>query len=88
MIQKLTDNQREAIRQHGSPLPIEDDETGKVYVIVDEEFHQRATKSLEEQDARRAIRAGIKDLEAGRVVPFADIDRQLRQKLGLPARTS
>lgn len=34
-----------------------------------------------------AIQAGIDDLEAGRVVPFEEVDARLRAKLGLPPRT-
>jgi predicted transcriptional regulator len=33
-----------------------------------------------------AIQAGIDDLEAGRVVPFEQVDARLRAKLGLPPR--
>lgn len=33
-----------------------------------------------------AIAAGIEDMEAGRVVPFEEVDARIRQKLGLPAR--
>jgi hypothetical protein len=86
MAAKLTREQREAVRQEGGPVAVEDDETQARYFLIDEELHQRAMEALEERDARRAIRVGIDDLEAGRVVPFAEIDARLRQKLGLPAR--
>jgi predicted transcriptional regulator len=33
-----------------------------------------------------AIQAGIDDMEAGRVVPFEQVDARLRAKLGLPPR--
>jgi len=33
------------------------------------------------------IQAGIDDMEAGRVVPFAEVDTRIRKKLGLPARS-
>jgi predicted transcriptional regulator len=42
-------------------------------------------QALDEHDARKAIRAGIDDLEAGRVVPFVEVDARLREKLGLPS---
>lgn len=88
MTPKLTHEQREAIRERGAPLEIEDDETRKIYVIIEGDLHVRAMQALEEHDARRAIRAGIEDLEAGRVVPFAEVDARLREKFGLPARGS
>jgi hypothetical protein len=88
MSPKLTPEQREAIRQHGGAVEVEDEETREVYVIVAGDLHQRAMQALEEHDARQAICAGIEDLEAGRVVPFAEIDARLRKKLGLPERAS
>lgn len=88
MTPKLSQEQREAIQQHGGPVEVEDDETRKVYVIIEGDLHQRAMQALEEHDARRAIRAGIDDLQAGRIVPFAELDSRLRKKLGLPERAS
>jgi predicted transcriptional regulator len=88
MTTKLTPEQREAIRQQGSPVAVEDDETRTVYYLIDEDLHRRAMEALDKEDARRAIRAGLDDLEAGRVVPFSEVDARLRKKLGLPARGS
>jgi predicted DNA-binding antitoxin AbrB/MazE fold protein len=34
-----------------------------------------------------AIREGIDDMEAGRVVAFSDVDSRIRAKLGLPLRS-
>lgn len=87
MTPKLTDEQREAIQQSDS-IMVEDDQTRKVYFIIDGDLHDRAIQALEEHDARRAIRAGIDDLEAGRIIPFADVDARLRDKLGLPPRAT
>ena len=87
-LRSLTQEQREAIRQRGGPVEIENDETQKVYVIIDGDLHHRAMQALEEHDARSAIRAGLDDLEAGRVISFADFDARLRTKLGLPSRGS
>jgi predicted transcriptional regulator len=86
MTLKLTQDQREAIRETGGPVKIEDDETRKTFVIIDGELHHRAMQALEEHETRRAIRTGIDDLEAGRVVPFAEVVSRLRKKLGLPPR--
>jgi hypothetical protein len=88
MSTKLTPEQREAIRQQGSPVVVEDDETQTIYFLIDEDLHRRAMEALEERDARRAIRAGLDDLEAGRVETFSDVDARLRKKLGLSPRQS
>jgi hypothetical protein len=88
MAPKLTQEQRDAIKQRGGSIEIEDDETRKIYVLIEGDLHHRAMQALEEHDARRAIRAGIDELESGRVVPFADVDARLRKRLGLPARGS
>ena len=48
---------------------------------------QRVWVTVEEDRDVAAIRAGIADLEAGRVVPFEQVDARLRAKLGLPPRT-
>lgn len=88
MTPKLTHEQREALRQSDGPVQVEDDETRKVYVLIEGGLHQRAMQALEEHDAQNAIRAGIDDLEAGRVVSFYEIDVRLRKKLGIPARAS
>jgi hypothetical protein len=85
MAPKLTDEQREAIRQRES-VKVEDDKTRKVYFIVEGDLHDRAMQALEEHDARRAIRSGLDDLVAGRVLQFSAFDARLRKKFGLPAR--
>jgi hypothetical protein len=88
MIPKLTPEQREALRKADGALEVEDDETSKSFVIIERDLHQRAMQALEERDARRAIQQGIEELEAGKVIPFAEIDARLRKKLGLPPRNS
>ena len=86
MSTKLTQEQRQAIRQSGCPVEVEDEETKEVYVLVDGDFHDRAAQALDESEARRAIRNGINELEAGRVLPLAELDTRIRARLGLPRR--
>ena len=86
MMLKLSDEQRSALDQRGGAIEVEDDRTRKIYVLIDADLHQRAMQALEEQETRRAIQAGIDDLEAGRVVPFEEVDARLRKRLGLPQR--
>lgn len=88
MTPKITDEMRRALReQAGEPVKVEDDETEKVYVIVEEDVHRRALEALRRQDDLKAIQAGIDDMEAGRIVSFAEVDARIREKLGLSART-
>lgn len=86
MLLKLTPEQREAVRQHGGAVEIEDDETQKVYVLMEEELHQRAMQALEERETLESIRAGLDDMLAGRVIPLAEADARIRKKHGFPAR--
>jgi predicted DNA-binding antitoxin AbrB/MazE fold protein len=45
---------------------------------------QRVWLTMDEGEHLAAIGAGIDDMEAGRVVAFADVDARIRAKLGLP----
>jgi hypothetical protein len=40
----------------------------------------------EREDALRAIRQGLADVDAGRVRPFEEFDRELRARRGISAR--
>ena len=48
---------------------------------------QRVWVTMNEGEHLAAIQAGIDDMQAGRVVPFEDVDARLRTKLGLPRRS-
>jgi predicted transcriptional regulator len=88
MTPKLSADQRQALRDRPQgPVAVEDDETHQVYVIVDQHWHQRAAEALRQQEDIAAIREGIEDMEAGRVVPFEETDARMRAKLGLPPRS-
>jgi predicted transcriptional regulator len=82
---KITEEMRAALKQRpGQPIRVEDDETQKVYVIIDDQTHKRAMEALRQQEDLAAIQAGIDDMEAGHVVPFEQADARIRNKLGLP----
>ena len=83
----ISDEQREALGQRPEGVEVEDPLTQRVYILTDVEIHRRAMQALRRQDDRAAIQAGIDDMEAGRVVPFEDVDCIIRAKLGLPPRT-
>ncbi|MFQ5734145.1 MAG: hypothetical protein ACE5KM_19590 [Planctomycetaceae bacterium] len=83
----ISDEQRQALDQQPEGVEVEDPLTQRVYVLTDVGMHRRAMQALQRQDDRAAIQAGIDDMQAGRVVPFEDVDRIIRDKLGLPPRT-
>ena len=87
MTPKLTDEMREALQQQpAGPVEIPDDETQRVYVLIDAELHQRAMRALQRQEDLAAIQEGIDDLEAGRGMPIEEADSRIREKLGFPSR--
>ena len=65
-------------------MAVEDDQTRRLYVLVDHQLHEQAMEALQQKRDLHAIRAGIDDMEAGRVVPFEETDARIRKKLGLP----
>ena len=87
MSPKLTDEMRNALSQNpGRPLTVEDDQTQQVYVIVDQETHERAMKALQQEEDVAAIRAGWDAAAEGRVSPLAEVDARIRNELGFPPR--
>jgi hypothetical protein len=76
MTPKLTSEQREALKQSAGPIPVEDEQTHEVYFLVN-----RST--LENAD-RAAIRRGIADMEAGRVLTLEELDARIQNKLRAP----
>lgn len=87
MTPKLTEDQRRALQERpDGPVPVEDEQTHKMYVIVDQQVHQKAMQALREQEDLSAIQAGINDMNAGRVVPLEEVDARIRQRLGMPPR--
>ena len=87
MTPKLTDEMRQAILAGNGQAEIEDDQTDKVYVITDQDTHRQAMEALQRQQDFDAIAEGIADIEAGRVIPFEEVDSRIREKLGMPERT-
>jgi hypothetical protein len=89
MTPKLSEDQRRALIERPSgPVQVEDDQTHKVYVLVDLELHERAMEALRQQDDLAAIQAGIDDMEAGRIVPLEQADAEIRKDLGFAPRVS
>ena len=74
---KLTPEQREALDHSDGPVTIEDDQTHRVYFLVDESTYA----SMQQQDNMAAIREGIADMEAGRLVTLEELDVRIRTRL-------
>ena len=54
MTPKLTDEQREALSQNNGPVPVEDDETQRLYFLIDES----RLNALEQQEDLRDWKGG------------------------------
>jgi predicted transcriptional regulator len=78
---KLTAEQRAALKECDGPVLVEDEQTNRVYYLVDEPTFT----SLKQQEDLAAIREGIADMEAGRIVTLEELDTRIRCRLGLEA---
>jgi len=87
MILNLTPEQRSALHaSDGGPIQLRDEETSAIYVVIDEATHRRAMEALREQEDLNAVREGIADMRAGRVVSLDEADRRIREEFGFPPR--
>jgi predicted transcriptional regulator len=77
MTPKLTAEQREALSRQGSPVAIEDEQTRRVYFLVDPAM----LESLREQADMAAILQGVADAESGRVQPLDEAFRQIEGRV-------
>ena len=82
MTPKLTPEQCEALDRSEGPLPVEDERTHRVYYVVDEP----TLKSLQQQEDLAAIRDGIADMEAGRLLTLEELDARIRSRIGSPSK--
>jgi predicted transcriptional regulator len=78
MTPKLTPEQCEALDRSDGPLPVEDERTHRVYYVVDEP----TLTSLQQQEDLAAIREGIADMEAGRLLTLEELDARIRSRIG------
>jgi predicted transcriptional regulator len=77
MTPKRTSEQREALNQKGSPVAVEDEETGSVYFLVDPAM----LESLREETDMAAILEGVADAESGRLQSLDDAMRDIEARL-------
>jgi predicted transcriptional regulator len=82
MTPKLTPEQCEALDRSDGPLPVEDERTHRVYYVVDEP----TLTSLQQQEDLAAIREGIADMEAGRLLTLEELDARIRSRIGSPSK--
>ncbi len=58
-----------------------DPNTQRVYVLVDDETHQKAMDALRQREDLEAIQAGIDDLQAGRSLTLEESNRRTTDAL-------
>ena len=88
MTPKLTDEMRQALRkQPAGPVEIPDDQTQRVYVLIDADLHRRAMTALQQQQDWESIQQGIAQADAGDTMPLAEADRKIREEFGFSARS-
>jgi len=78
MTPQLTDELREALRQSGGTVEVQDDQSDKVYVLTESDVFHRAMQALQAQEDLAAIQAGAEALEAGAVLTLDAARRNLR----------
>ncbi len=78
---KLTQEQLDALHANEGDVRVTDPTTQRVYVLVDDDTHRRAMDALRRQEDLKAVRAGIDDIEAGRVLPAAEAHARVREQL-------
>jgi predicted transcriptional regulator len=85
MTPKLSEQQRLALEANPEEaVEVEDEQTHRMYVIIDQDLHRRAMDALERMEDVAAIRAGFAAAAEGRVSTLEEVDARIRQKLGFP----
>jgi len=77
MTPKITPEQRFAIDHSHGPVPVEDEKTKRLYFLVDESTFT----NMQRQEDLAAIREGMADAEAGRVLTLDELDVRIRAHL-------
>ena len=77
----LTPGQSAALQATEGELRVTDPTTQRVYVLVDDETHNRAMEALCRRDDRQVIQAGIEDMEADRMQLAGEAHQHGRDEL-------
>jgi hypothetical protein len=80
MTPKLTAEQREALDHTDGPVPVEDEQTHRIYFLVD----AARLSAFERQQDLDAVTEGIADMRSGRTAPLDEAFERIRANLGLP----
>ena len=74
-------------QMRGSGRPVVLTINGKAEMVVQDALsYQRLLNRLDELEALEGIQRGLADVEAGRVTPLGQFEKEFRQKRGLPNR--
>ncbi len=74
-------------QMRGSGHPVVLTINGKAELVVQDALsYQKLLDRVDELEALEGIKRGIADVEAGRVTPLRQFEREFREKRGLPSR--
>ncbi len=74
------------MRESGHPLVLTIN--GKAELVVqDAAAYQKLLNQIDELEALEGIKRGLADVEAGRVTPLAEFEKEFRKKNGLQRRS-
>jgi PHD/YefM family antitoxin component YafN of YafNO toxin-antitoxin module len=75
-------------RMRGSGHPLVLTINGKAELVVqDAVSYQKLLERVDEMEALEGIHRGLADVEAGRVAPLKEFEKEFRKKRGLPSRS-
>jgi PHD/YefM family antitoxin component YafN of YafNO toxin-antitoxin module len=75
-------------RMRGSGHPLVLTINGKAELVVqDAVSYQKLLERVDEMEALEGIQHGLADVEAGRVAPLKEFEKEFRKKRGLPSRS-
>lgn len=81
MTPKLTEELREALRQSGGTVEVQDEQSHKVYILAESDVFRRAMQVLHAQEDHAAIQSGVDAMEAGHVLTLDELDKRIRSRL-------
>lgn len=85
MVPKLTKELADALHANDADgLEVIDPETGRIYLIVDEESYRETLSVQRHRHDRDAIAEGLAQLESGEARPASEAFEQIRERLGFP----